>query len=486
MSPGAPEKTTVASIRGLAGTPSSPTSPAAPVTTNQRNAPPMKKRAKGSGFLGLIFLLAFSTLGYLAWSQLLKYESYGVIHGRVISVAAPWDGTVANWQVRDGEEVRQGQVLAKVSNLDMEHELAAFGDELKMNQALLEAEMSKVKFDVQNQSERSQEAVAEYLKSYGELLAERAKCQELDRKFERTKRLALSSNVSRSEYEQIFFQLAGQKQKIDKLQDAVDVLKIRSTDSSLVDDDGSSRLKPILAKIELTQSKIARLRARIDQGQIKAPVSGRVSKRHRLTGESARVGEPVIDILEDNSIEAVLYVPQRIVDEFEVGKEVSINLEPYHQPMRCVVDRLGDRFQTAPLSIKRFYFEGQPLLPVYLKPEREVSQIMAIRVGGTVRRPYEYRKAIGKIAEQIMSAFKQLSPPNGRPALEGPTAPTAGSESTTTGIRDTASDDVIAFDSRNPDASQIDDDVPPGSPVLEISHRRGGSESIESPLPPSF
>ena len=341
--------------------------------------------------------------GYYVWTSLFQYEAFGVIEGRVISVAAPWDGTVSNWQVRDGETVVQGQVLAQIENIDMEHEVATLGDELKMSQATLDAEMSKIKFEVQNQSERSQIAVAEYLKSYGELLAEKAKLQELDRKFARTKRLAKSSNVSRSEYEKIFFQLAGQRKKIEKLEDAVDVLKIRSTDSNLADNDGSARLKPILAEIELTQSKISRLRERIDQGQIRAPVSGRITKRHSLTGEATRLGETVIEILEDNSVEAVLYVPQKIVDEFVVGNEIEITLEPYDQPLRCTISRFGDQFESAPKSIERFYKVNQPLLPVYLSPGVDADQVMAMRVGGTVKRPYEYSKAIGNMVEDAKS-----------------------------------------------------------------------------------
>ena len=379
--------------------------------TNARNAPPMKKRAKGSGFLSVAFLIGFCGVGYFVWAQLLQFEAYGVIEGRVISVASPWDGTVTSWQVRDGEEVSQGQVLAQINNLDMQHELASLGDELKMNQALLDAEMSKIKFEVQSQTGRSQEAVAEYLKSYGELLSERAKFKELDRKFERTKRLAKSNNVSRSEYEQIFFQFAGQQKKVEKLQDAVDVLKIRSKEATLADKDGSSRLKPILAQIDLTHSKIKRLRERIDQGNIKAPVSGRVSKRHCLTGESTRDGEKIIDILEDNSVEAVLYVPQRIVDEFEEGEVIEFRLEPHRQPLRGTVCRFGDRFQTAPHSIQRFYYENQPLLPVYLTPEPDSAQLLSARVGGTVKRPYEYRKALGKIVDELKSTVLNRSAP---------------------------------------------------------------------------
>ncbi|MFT5304130.1 MAG: multidrug resistance efflux pump [Mariniblastus sp.] len=388
---------------------------ATPIGMSARSAPPMKKRAKGSGFLSALFLLAFFGVGYYVWVSILQYQTFGVIEGRVIAVASPWDGTVANWQVRDGEVVTQGQVLAQISNIDMLHQLAAYGDELKMSQALLDAEMSKVKFEAQNQTERSQKSVAEYLKSYGELLSEKARFEQLDLKFERTKNLARSNNISRAEYEQIFFQLAGQRKKIEKLSDAVEVLKIRSTDLTIADHDGAPRLKPILAKIELTQSRIARLRERIDQGQIKSPVSGRISKRSLLTGESARLGETVIEVLEDNSVEAVLYVPQKLVAEFVVGHEIEIMLEPQERPIRCVVSRFGDRFEPAPTSIQRYYQVNQPLLPVYLKPCADAQQSQDLRIGGVVKRPYEYKKAIESMVDDAKSftrLFQSHTEPN--------------------------------------------------------------------------
>ena len=397
----------------IAQTQSDPSEASASVPTNLRNAPPMKKRAKGSGFIGLLFLTGLAAVGYFIWTSLLQFQAYGMIEGRLISVAAPWDGTVVNWQVRGGDEVTQGQILGQISNLEMEHELASLCDDLKMNQALLDAEISKIKFDIQNQSERSQKAVAEYLETYGELLAESDQLKELDRTFERTKRLVDSNAVSRSEYDKAFYQVAGQKKKIEKLQAAVEVLKIRSIEFNSAHDDGSSRLKPILARIELTQSKIARVRERIDQGKIQAPVSGRVSKRHCLTGESAKSGETVIEILEDNSIEAVLYVPQRIVDEFRIGNRMEIRLEPYHQSLQCTIVRFGNRFETAPESIEGYYFENQPLLPVYLAPGPEASQTLELRVGSIVKRPYEYLKALTKMTQQTTRSWQSSNSESG-------------------------------------------------------------------------
>lgn len=381
------------------------TSPAKPVAAapavSPRSAPPTKKRAKGSSFLGILFLSVVGGFGYLVWSNFLQFQSYGVIEGRLISVAAPWDGTIDSWQVRDGDLVQQGEILATLSNLTMQHELAALGDQLKMSQANLDAEMAKIKFSVQGHSERSQKATAEYLQASGELLAEQARFQELERKLERAEKLYKNKNVSKSEFEKLYFEFVGQQSKLEQLEAAVTVLKSRSNEASPASDAGTSQLKPLLAKIEQIQSEISRLRERIDQGQIKAPVSGRITQRLCLTGEAASEREPVLEILEDNSIEAILYVPQTITDEFAVGADIEIRLEPYDRPVRCTVTRLGDRFEPAPSSISRYYSTDQYLLPVHLKPHSEFNQLFAMRVQGTVKRPYQWHKTLAKGWEQM-------------------------------------------------------------------------------------
>ncbi len=150
---------------------------------------------------------------------------------------------------------------------------------------------------------------------------------------------------------------------------------------------------------------MARVRERIDLGQIKAPVSGRITKRFCLTGEAVKENETVLEILEDNSIEAILYVPQKLTDEFEVGKDVQILLDPYQYPLTCTVRRLGDRFEPAPRSIARYYQSNQYLLPVYLIPHSEFSQLMAMRIHGTVKRPYEWKKSLQKNWETLKSTF---------------------------------------------------------------------------------
>lgn len=159
---------------------------------------------------------------------------------------------------------------------------------------------------------------------------------------------------------------------------------------------------------------MTRLRERIGQGQVRAPVSGRVTKRFCLTGEAVKESEAVVEILEDNSIEVVLYVPQGLTDEFSPGCEIDISLEPYDHAMRCTVRRLGDRFEPAPDSISRFYQSQQYLLPVYLTPHAEFNQLMAMKIHGTVKRPYEWNKSLAKTLEGLQHRWNEFS--------SGPTA----------------------------------------------------------------
>jgi hypothetical protein len=153
---------------------------------------------------------------------------------------------------------------------------------------------------------------------------------------------------------------------------------------------------------------MSRLRERIDQGQIRAPVSGRITTRFCLTGETVKEREAVVEILEDNSIEVVLYVPQQLTDEFKCGTDIEIALEPYENTMRCTVRRLGDRFEPAPECIARFYQSQQYLLPVYLTPHSEFNQLMAMRIHGTVKRPYEWNKSLARICADWRSRWKEI------------------------------------------------------------------------------
>jgi len=112
------------------------------------------------------------------------------------------------------------------------------------------------------------------------LLSEEEKYKEIQRKFLRARRLLKTDNVSRSKYEEVYFlyfRLKGQKKKVKQLAESVEVLKHRSEQSNEVNDDGSPKLAPILTTIDLSKSKIARLRTTRSEKKSRS----RLSRTHR-------------------------------------------------------------------------------------------------------------------------------------------------------------------------------------------------------------
>ncbi len=382
-------------------------------TTVSAVGPPLPKRSKGRFFVGTVFLAAITMPVYLLWSTYFQYQSYGVIQGRMISVSAPWDGVLLNWQVKEGELVEQGQTLAEIANLEMRHAVEALVDDLKLTQAQLQAESARLKFEQHGRDYERQKAEAEYLQAFGELEAERALYSDLQKQLERARRLIKSGNLSQQKYDRIYFQHVGQERKLVKLRTAVEALRIRAELSVKEEhQEHQQQIQPLLAKIETTQSEIKRLREKIRQGRLMAPVTGRITRRFLLTGESVQLSEPIVEILEENSTEAVLYVPQQDANRFQKGQLLAVELAPYEHHVRCEVTRLDQQLEPPPTNIERYYRANEVLVPVHLKPLPEYEQCMSFRVNGLIKLPVEWKKNLAEMFDatchQIRSFYDDV------------------------------------------------------------------------------
>ena len=147
--------------------------PAAPTRPAPRPTP-LPKRPKGKLFTGSLLLLLCSGIGYFLWDWQLRYQAHGVVTGRVLQVSPPWAGNVCTLQVREGDIVRQGQLLVTFSNIAQEQRIAEAADELKLAQATLDAQVSELRWQSQLRGDRNQKALGEYYEMWGELLNQRS------------------------------------------------------------------------------------------------------------------------------------------------------------------------------------------------------------------------------------------------------------------------------------------------------------------------
>jgi multidrug resistance efflux pump len=358
----------------------------------------LPRRPKGRWLVFLLVATVAGLAGHAVWNAYFRYRAYGVVQGHLVKVPPPWEGVLRDACVREGDAVRQGELLLVLDSLALRQRQAQLGDELELARASLGAEAARLKWQSAFNLDQTRGALALYYDSWGDLLREEARLDDLRVNLRRAERLLESQAVAQEEVDNYRFATRGQEARVAKLTRALADLKRRAEQAdALLRKDGElsagleaggyEQLKPSLVRVETLAAERARLQERLDQGQVRSPANGRVVTFRSLPGEYYKAGDTLLTVLEEGSLEIVLYLPQDLFTSVAVGDELPLTLDPYPEPLPCRVRRLGDQLEPAPESLKRYYREGQRLLPVYLAPTETSARWAALRVGGTVKLP---------------------------------------------------------------------------------------------------
>lgn len=360
---------------------------------------PLQRPRKGRWFVAVLLTGVTSFLVFNLWDSFFRHEAYGCVVARTIELSPPWAGAIRTVHVREGDHVSQGQVLVSLENIDLRMRQAQLSDEIALAQAELEAEVAKLKWEYAFGVDGSYGAVALHYGALADLLREESALEEVRIQFNRRKELGAAGAVTQEEVDSLRVRLKGQEEKTAKLRDAVNDLKARALQSGkLLDkgdkvpdgviESGRERLNPFVMKITTLQAERARVQERLEEGQVRAPTNGCVSKILGFPGERCAVDERLMALLEDDSMEIVLYVPQKNASRHRTGDRVVLTSDDTTAPIEAVVRRTGDAFESPPEVLSRHYWQGQKLLPVHLTPPQIRSEAWKqLKVGGVVQLP---------------------------------------------------------------------------------------------------
>src|SRR5207244_8122856 len=92
---------------------------------------------------------------------------------------------------------------------------------------------------------------------------------------------------------------------------------------------GQDQLRPSVVKIEALQAEMTRHQEELARCQVVAPTNGLVLQLHRFAGEYCKAGEPIVSLLEEGSLEVVLYLPQEVNPVPAVGTTLDLTVDPY-------------------------------------------------------------------------------------------------------------------------------------------------------------
>ncbi len=325
---------------------------------------------------------------FTVWESLLRYKAYGVVTGRIINVSAPVDGVLKYVHVREGDEVRQDGRLATVFDLEYEQRLARVADELKIAEAALNAEIAKVQWVSHVQETEMTRSLADFYEGAGTVHAESGALGVIRNDLARTHALIQTKAAKEQDLDNQIVQEEAQTDKLAAVQQALLVLKGRAEAAAAVPRLGSEQVGPLVAKVDMLLNETQRIRAWIAQGDLRAPVSGRILSRHHPAGECIKSHETLFSVIEDSSLEIEMFLPQEMTADFKVGDTMQLNIEPFAELVPCTVTEIGSEHRQPPENIEVFYRKAVRLLPVRVRPAPEFAADRRMSVGAVAKLPH--------------------------------------------------------------------------------------------------
>lgn len=104
---------------------------------------------------------------------------------------------------------------------------------------------------------------------------------------------------------------------------------------------GALELELARISVRQVQASMETIQAELDRCRIVAPFDGIVSKVHFNEAEFVRMGEPLIEVLNDTRLEAEFLVPSRWLPRLAVGDRLEIDADELNRPIAGSIKRLG-------------------------------------------------------------------------------------------------------------------------------------------------
>ena len=321
--------------------------------------PPRTRRILIWGALGAVALAVAA--GAWAWwadratpSGLLQIN--GRIEGDQIAVAPKAAGRIAELLVREGDEVKAGQLLARLTDeaVDARQAQALAGAAAQRAQALaLETSAALLQSETAVQLASAQAGLAAARADLGRTQA--AALQE-ERDLERMRDLAARGFVGPQAVERSELTLRSSREQQAAAQAAVARAEQALRDAEL----GPQRVRARLAEASSMRAQATAAEARVREAAtqiadltVSAPLTARVSNRYANAGEVIAAGTPIFGLTDLANVYLKGYVPEPMIGRIRLGQAAQIWTDAWPEaPFEARVGYIAARAQFTPKEVQ--------------------------------------------------------------------------------------------------------------------------------------
>jgi HlyD family secretion protein len=309
----------------------------------------------------------------------------GRIDGDIISLNTKYPGRVEKILVEDGQEIKKGEVVAKLQSDEYQAKLRAIDEtihsakegllameyeyDIAKESIPLEIKKAMVAFEI---SKAQKNELEDSIASLKEALAQD------QRDYDRTQALYLKELIGKQKIELAKLKLVNNKntlsglmQKKAQLESAI----VIAEDTVSLAQNQNKKLLAIRANINATEKKLESLKANkeelqitIDQLTIKSPVNGRVIEKITQAGEVIGSGMIVATLIDPHSLYLKMFVDTLENGKIKVGDKAVIFLDSNpDEAIEAIVVNIAQKAEFTPKEVNVKSDRIQHMYAVHIK-----------------------------------------------------------------------------------------------------------------------
>ena len=238
---------------------------------------------------------------------------WGRADAKEIDVNSKIAGRVVELLVKEGDEVRAGQVIARIDKRDLEAKKAGY----EANIAAIRAQQLQAASVTNMQTGTTQSALAAAQNAQKKASADLALAQA---DYERYSDLVASGAVSRQTFEQ--FQT---KYEVAQATYEQAGASVRQAQAALGQRDVDVANEAATAKkLEQAQAALREVEVSLDETEIRAPFDGVVTEKYVEEGSMISNGTPLVAVQDPTDNWVDLKVPETQLADFAVGQDITL------------------------------------------------------------------------------------------------------------------------------------------------------------------
>jgi len=301
---------------------------------------------KGKARVWLLLLVVAGVVVY--------YATLGRPHGLVLTgivttdqviVSSEIQGRLQELSVKEGDEVKAGQLLGTIKPQEWKADMAFFASSEKQSAAQVTVARADLKYQESQTTNQIRQAEANLAATQAQVTQAEADLENAKLNFQRMEGLYHNGVEAVQSYDQTRTAFASATARVDSLKKQVEAARAAVALAEASGDQIAAREAAVVASEQQLAAQGAqrdKAKVHLDYTEIHAPIAGVVDVRAALPGEVVNPGQGIVTLIDPDNLWVRADVEETYIDRIQLDEKLTVRLPSGEEREGTVIYRGAD------------------------------------------------------------------------------------------------------------------------------------------------